>query len=237
MLRQQAGYIQRSSCDERGATGVARQPKPFSGPPSSRLRRSLARSQLGSRAMAAVDVSRVVALTSKAMTITSRGHWAPRAVEIYAEAVTAAQALQQPDCIVVAYSQASHADALLGHAETAGVPEARHVELARSAFVLGPSATGYGVARAPLCCWHAPGWHVPAARGGVVRGQGGARPNPAGGSKKLAERHGNSVGVCHSPQKRHRRVGRPLATTHTFSLQGLRYSAVQLARTPSWHNR
>jgi hypothetical protein len=84
--------------------------------------------------MAAVDVSHVVALTKKAMTLKSRGHWA-RAAEKLAEAVAAAQALQQPDCVIVAYAQASHANALLGHAETAGVPEARRVELMRSAFL------------------------------------------------------------------------------------------------------
>jgi hypothetical protein len=84
--------------------------------------------------MAAVDVSRVVALTYKADTLASRGHWA-RAAEIYAEAVAAAQALHQPDCVIVAYLQASQANALLGHAHTAGVPEARRVELMRSAFL------------------------------------------------------------------------------------------------------
>jgi hypothetical protein len=84
--------------------------------------------------MATVDVSRVVALTVKAETLTCRGHWA-RAAETYAEAVAAAQALQQPDCVIVAHLQASHADALLGHAETAGVPEARRVDLMRSAFL------------------------------------------------------------------------------------------------------
>ncbi len=84
--------------------------------------------------MATVDVSRVVALTNKAMTLTCRGHWA-RAAEIYAEAVTAAQALQQPDCLIVADLQASSADALLAHAQTAGVPEARRVELVHSALL------------------------------------------------------------------------------------------------------
>jgi hypothetical protein len=83
--------------------------------------------------MAAVDVSHIVTLTNKAMTLKIRGHHA-RASEIYAEAVTAAQALQQPDCLVVAHLQASRANALLGHADTAGVPEARRLELQRSAF-------------------------------------------------------------------------------------------------------
>jgi hypothetical protein len=82
--------------------------------------------------MAAVDVSRVVALTNKAEKLKIKGHYA-RAAEIYAEAVTAAQALQQPDCLVVADMQASHADALLARAQTAGVPEARRLELARTA--------------------------------------------------------------------------------------------------------
>jgi hypothetical protein len=84
--------------------------------------------------MAEVDVSRVVALSNKAMTLESRGHFA-RAAEVYAEAVTAAQAVQQQDCVIVAHLQTSHANALLGHANTAGVLEARRVELARSAFL------------------------------------------------------------------------------------------------------
>jgi hypothetical protein len=84
--------------------------------------------------MAAVDVSHVVVLTNKALTLESRGHWA-RAAEVYAEAVTAAQALQQPDCVIVAQLQASHANALVGHAHTAGVPDARSLELTRSAYL------------------------------------------------------------------------------------------------------
>jgi hypothetical protein len=84
--------------------------------------------------MATVDVSRIVALSNKADTLISRGHFA-RATEIYAEAVGAAQALQQPDCIIMAHLQAAHANALLGHADTAGVPEARCVDLTRSAFL------------------------------------------------------------------------------------------------------
>jgi hypothetical protein len=84
--------------------------------------------------MAAVDVSRVIALTNKAMALASIGHWA-RAAEKYAEAVSAAQALQQPDCLIVAHLQGSHADALLAHTDTAGVPAARGVELMRSAFL------------------------------------------------------------------------------------------------------
>jgi hypothetical protein len=84
--------------------------------------------------MAAVDVSRVVALTNKAATLECRGHCA-RTAETYAEAVAAAQALHQPDCLVVANLHAAHASALLGHPDTAGVPEARRVELRRSAFL------------------------------------------------------------------------------------------------------
>jgi hypothetical protein len=84
--------------------------------------------------MAAVDVSRVVALGNKALALGNRGHYA-RAAEIYAEAVAAAQALHQPDCLIVAHLQAAHTDALLRHAETAGVPETRHNELKRSAFL------------------------------------------------------------------------------------------------------
>jgi hypothetical protein len=84
--------------------------------------------------MATVDVSRVAALSSKAVTLSTRGHFA-RAAEKYAEAVTAAQALHQPDCVVVAHLQAVRAGALVGHAHTAGVPYARRVELMRSAFL------------------------------------------------------------------------------------------------------
>jgi hypothetical protein len=84
--------------------------------------------------MAAVDMSGVVALSNKAATLQRRAHWA-RAAEIYAEAVTAAQELQQPDCVIMANLQASRANALLGHAGTAGVPEARRVELYHSALL------------------------------------------------------------------------------------------------------
>ncbi len=78
-------------------------------------------------------MSRAVALTNKAATLQSRGHWA-RAAEKFAEAAAAAQALQQPDCLIVANVQATHAQALLAHAKTAGVPEARRVELKRWTF-------------------------------------------------------------------------------------------------------
>jgi hypothetical protein len=84
--------------------------------------------------MAALDVSRVVALTTKAVTLEYKGHWA-RAGEVLAEAVAAAQALQQPDCHIVAFLQASRANALLMHAQTAGVPEACRVELMRCALL------------------------------------------------------------------------------------------------------
>jgi hypothetical protein len=86
------------------------------------------------QSMAAVDVSRVVALTNKALTLKSRGHFA-RAAEIYAEAVASAKSLHQPDCLIVAHLQAAHAATLLMHAQTAGVPEARCVELRRSALL------------------------------------------------------------------------------------------------------
>jgi hypothetical protein len=84
--------------------------------------------------MATVDVSRVVALSNKASALEHRGHWA-RAAEVHAEAVTAAQALHQPDCLLVAQLQALHADALRGHSNMVGVPEARRVELLRCAFL------------------------------------------------------------------------------------------------------
>jgi hypothetical protein len=98
------------------------------------LARALARALLGSLAMAAVDVARAVALTNKAATLKSKGQFA-RAAEVYAEAVAAAQALQQPDCVILAHLQAAHANALLSHAQTAGVPDARRLELTRCAFL------------------------------------------------------------------------------------------------------
>jgi hypothetical protein len=141
-LRKQAGYIQHSACDERGATarGAAGHGHLLALVARTdvgrwlALARLLARTLLRSRAMATVDVSRIVALANKAETLTSRGHWA-RAAEVYTEAVTTAQALQQPDCIIVAELQASRADALLAHANTTGVPAARRVELTRCAFL------------------------------------------------------------------------------------------------------
>jgi hypothetical protein len=117
---------------------------------------------LRSRAMAAVDVSRVVALTNKAATLKSRGHHHARAAEKFAVAVAAAQALQQPDCVIVAHLQASHANALLGHANTAGVPETQRMELPTALCLLRDAARGYGVAGAPPGCWHAPNWRMPA---------------------------------------------------------------------------
>jgi hypothetical protein len=84
--------------------------------------------------MAAVDVSRVVALTNKAVTLASRGQYA-RTAEVYAEAVAAAQALHQPDCVVVAFLQAMRAGTLFMHVKTAGVPEACRVELVRCALL------------------------------------------------------------------------------------------------------
>jgi hypothetical protein len=83
--------------------------------------------------MAPVDISRIVALTNKAVTLESRGHYA-RAAEIYAEAVAAVQELHQPDCVIVACLQATRVESLLGHAQTAGVPEACSVELMHCAF-------------------------------------------------------------------------------------------------------
>jgi hypothetical protein len=131
--RQAASRAARATSAARRRAAQQTKPRHFPHPRAS-LARSLARSLLCSRAMAAVDVSRVVALTNKAVTLESRAHWA-RAAEINAEAVTAAQALQQPDCVIVAHLQAAHANSLLGHANTAGVPAARRVELSRSAYL------------------------------------------------------------------------------------------------------
>jgi hypothetical protein len=133
-----AGKIRRAQRVQRARfkRRVAQQPEPRSTDvwPSIFWPSSLARALLGLRAMAAVDVSRVVELTNKAATHRSREHWA-RASEIYAEAVAAAQALHQPDCLIVADLQATHAAALFMHAQTVGVPKARCSELIRFALL------------------------------------------------------------------------------------------------------
>ncbi len=155
--------------------------------------------------MAAVDVSRVVALTNKAVTLKGRGHFA-RAAEVYAEAVATAQALQQPDCVILAHLQASHADALLAYANTAGVPEARRVELIRCGFLeLLPAAIAplerrmaagtllAGASRPYEVAWCAAKWRT---------------------AKRLRQTC-QTQHVCRPPQKRCPRGRRTLATTHT----------------------
>jgi hypothetical protein len=128
-MQQRAAYIARSACDERG-TDSRQTDKAIFWP--SLVAHSLA---AGSSVMATVDVSRVVALTNKAVSLEGKGYWA-RAAEVYAEAaVTAAQTLHQPDCVIVARLQASNAEALFLHAQTAGVTEARQAELTRSALL------------------------------------------------------------------------------------------------------
>jgi hypothetical protein len=164
--------------------------------------------------MAAVDVSRVVALTNKALTLTGKGHFA-RAAEIYAEAVTAAQALHQPDCIIVAQLQASHASALLAHANTAGVPEARGVELTRCAYLeLLPAAMASlerrmanGTLLAGVCRPHEVAWC--AAK---------TAHNAALAATYYTCDSQTQKCVCHPPQKSCRRGRRTLATMHTLSL-------------------
>jgi hypothetical protein len=129
------------------------------------LAHSLARSLLGWRAMAAVDVSHVVTLTNRALTSKSKGHFA-RAAEKYADAVAAAQALHQPDCVVLARLQASHAEAKLLHAETAGVPETERAGLMRCAFleILPPAMASLerrlaaGTLQAGACRPHEVAW-------------------------------------------------------------------------------
>jgi hypothetical protein len=69
--------------------------------------------------MATVDVSAVNALLTKASVLNSKGQCA-RAAEIYANAITAAEALSQRDCLVVAYLQVLHANALLSVGEGPG---------------------------------------------------------------------------------------------------------------------
>jgi hypothetical protein len=69
--------------------------------------------------MATVDVSAVNALMTKASVLNSKGQCA-RAAESYANAITAAEALSQRDCLVVAYLQVLHANALLSVGEGPG---------------------------------------------------------------------------------------------------------------------
>jgi hypothetical protein len=68
--------------------------------------------------MATVDVSAVIKLTTKASTLNAKGHFA-RAAEFYANAIAAAEALSQRDCLVVAFLQVLRANALLGVGEDA----------------------------------------------------------------------------------------------------------------------
>jgi hypothetical protein len=135
--------------------------------------------------MTAVDISSVVAITTKAVALENRAHWA-RAAEVYAEAVTAAQALQQPDCTIISHLQASQANALLAHAETAGVPEARRAELACFALLeLLPAAMASlerrlaaGTLLAGACRPHEVAWcAATTARADVLAAN--SRPNTA----------------------------------------------------------
>jgi hypothetical protein len=171
--------------------------------------------------MAAVDVLPVVALTTKAVTLEIRGQFA-RAAEIYAEAVAAAQALQQPDCVIVAHLQASHAIALFGHAQTAGVPAARRVELRRSALLeLLPAAMASlerrltaGALLAGACRPYEVAWC--AAK--IVH------------DETLAANMSHAAGRVPSTAEEIS-ASSALATTHTFSLRRLRCCFFQLPRT------
>jgi hypothetical protein len=166
--------------------------------------------------MAAVDVSCAVALTNKALTLEIRGHWA-RTAEIYAEAAAAAQALHQPDCVIVAHLQASHAEALLAHAETAGVPEARRRELIRSALLeLLPAAM------ASLQRRLAAGTLLPGACRPYEMAWWAAKTAHADAlvAKTIRRQQQPQQRVCRAPQKKCRRYRRVLATTHTFGVRG-----------------
>jgi hypothetical protein len=162
--------------------------------------------------MAAVDVSRVVALTNKAVTLESRGHCA-RAAEVYAAAVAAAQALQQPDCVIMSHLQALHANALLGHAHMVGVPEARRVESARSTFreLLPPAMASLqrrmaaGTLLAGACRPYEVAW---------------CAATTAHGNALVAQNPNNVENTVSRPPQRCRRGLRTSATTHTSALRG-----------------
>jgi len=70
--------------------------------------------------MSSRDLSRIVALTSKAHELQMKGHFA-RAVEKSAAAIAAAQELAQEDCLVVTHLQLMQVSALKGYEVTPGI--------------------------------------------------------------------------------------------------------------------
>ena len=70
--------------------------------------------------MSSRDLSRVVALSCKALELQKKGHYA-RSMEKCAAAIAAAQELAQEDCLVVTHLQLLLNDSLLGYVRTPGV--------------------------------------------------------------------------------------------------------------------
>jgi hypothetical protein len=83
--------------------------------------------------MAGVDVSGVIALTNAAVDAAVSNR-AARSAELFGRAVVAAQALQQPDCAILAFLQAQQALRIVIHADMPGVPPAEAANLRRTAF-------------------------------------------------------------------------------------------------------
>jgi hypothetical protein len=89
--------------------------------------------------MSALDVSAVVALTNKGATLHGKGSYA-RAAEIYARAVTAAQALGARDCLGVAALQLKQADCWLMQGKSPRVALADVPSMLDAAMALLPAA-------------------------------------------------------------------------------------------------
>ncbi len=70
--------------------------------------------------MSAAELALVTALALKAQLVGSKGHYA-RSCEKLGEAVVAAQALSEGDCLITAFLQAEHALTLLNHASAPAV--------------------------------------------------------------------------------------------------------------------
>jgi hypothetical protein len=116
--------------------------------------------------MAGVDVSGVIALTNAAVDAALSNRDA-RAAELYGRAVVAAQALQQPDCAIVAFLQVYQAQRIALHAEMPGVPPAEAANLWRTALSeLLPAAfatvqrrIAAGTLSPGACCAHEEAWY------------------------------------------------------------------------------
>jgi hypothetical protein len=89
--------------------------------------------------MSALDVSAVVALANKAMTLREKGSYA-RAAELFARAAAAAQALGARDCLVVAALQLMQADCWLQQSKSRLVAPADVASMRDVAFALLPVA-------------------------------------------------------------------------------------------------